>query len=168
MEARALASTRGLCGCKLLDELRTAAVEADELKARTRFAETLRRRWGCPRAGHTPPATLPKDLEGEARYHAETAGLVPLRVPGHPPPPLPPSHGTCPFAAPLSPWAREIARALRLGGKLQGALPIAGVLGREPHVWDVAAMDAVILAQGDVQASNDLIRERERKEKQSR
>ena len=128
---------------------------------RTRFAAKLQQRWGCPRAGHKPPATLPADLADEARHHAETVGLVPLRRKGEPLPPLPASHCTCPFAATLSPWARQIARALRITKELPGGMSVAGVIGREPHVWDVAAIDAVLLARGDVSASNEAIRARE-------
>lgn len=168
MEARALTGARSLCGCRMLDEIRGDPGEPGEAEARTKLAHTLQRRWGCPRAGHTPLATLPPDLADEARCHAETIGLVPLRVRGETPPPLPATHCTCPFAQQLSPWARDIARVMRVTGKLQGAMPVASVLGREPHVWDVAAIDAVILAQGAVSDSNDAIRRREDAAKNSR
>lgn len=133
-----------------------------ELKSRTTLAETLQRRWGCPRAGLKPPAQLPPDLADEARYHAETVGLVAVRVPGKPAPPLPRSHGTCPFAARLSPWARGIAQVLRVTAGTKGAIDVETVLGREPHVWDVRGIDAVLCARADVEESNAVIWERER------
>lgn len=128
-------------------------------------AATLQRRWGCPNAGHKPPEKLPPDLEDEARYHAETVGLVPLRLPGQPAPPLPATHRTCPFAARLTPWARQVARVMRASGDMKGAVSAEEILGRPPHVWDVAAFDAVILARGEVAESNAAIFEREQAEK---
>lgn len=125
----------------------------------------MQRRWGCPRAKLTPPAKLPPDLAEEARYHAETVGLVTPATPDGDPPPLPRSHGTCPFAAPLTPWARGIARVMRLTAETKGAVSVPDVLGRDPHVWDIAAMDAVILARADVAESDAAIWAREQAEK---
>lgn len=135
------------------------------MTARTDLARRLQKRWGCPNAGHTPPARLPTDLDEEARYHAETTGLVPLRTPGAPPPPLPSSHRTCPFARGLSPWARQVARVLRVTAETKGAVSVADILGREPHRWDLAALDAVILARAEVAESDAAIWEREQQER---
>lgn len=104
----------------------------------------------------------------EARYHAETVGLVAVRVPGKPAPLLPKSHSTCPFAGRLSPWARGIAQVLRVTAETKGAIDVADVLGRQPHVWDVKALDAVICARADVAESNAVIWERERAQNDSK
>ena len=39
------------------------------------FADDLAREWGCPAAGHRPPAQLPKHLAAEARITARVVGL---------------------------------------------------------------------------------------------
>jgi len=51
----------------------------------------------------------------------------------------------------------------RLASKLKGAVTASERLGRVPHVWDLAALDALILAQAEVEESDAEIAERERK-----
>jgi hypothetical protein len=127
-------------------------VAREEHDARSDLARTLQRRWGCPRAKHAPPARLAPDLADEARFVAETTGA--------------PSCGSCPFSRDPSPWAREVLRAQRLAARLNGAVPVREVLGRAPHCWDLAALDAILLAQADADASDSQIAEAERAAKQ--
>ncbi len=91
-----------------------------------------------------------------------------MRAPEKLAPPLPKSHGTCPFAARLSPWARSIAQVLRVTAETKGAIDVGDVLGRQPHIWDVKALDAVICARADVAESNAVIWERERAQNDSK
>lgn len=51
----------------------------------------------------------------------------------------------------------------RLASKLKGAVTASDRLGRTPHVWDLAALDALIITQADVDESDAAIAERERK-----
>jgi len=136
-----------------------------ELEARASLAEGYQRAWGCPNAGHTPPAKLRPDLEDEARYYAETLGLIPLSRKGKEPAPLPRSACTCPFAA-LSrmPRAmRELLRFSRLSQKFKGAMTFEQVVGRVPSLWDVAALDALVLAEAEAHRADEAQREADRK-----
>jgi len=74
--------------------------------------------------------------------------------------------GSCPFSRSLSQWALQILRASRLGGETPIATFRASI-GREPHTWDVAALDVLTITRADVRESDDAIRERERKTKTS-
>lgn len=122
------------------------------MKARTSLAETQQRRWGCPAAGCSPPAKLPPDLDEAAEDHARITGA--------------PKCGTCPFSRRLSPWAMEVLALSRLAERFKGTVTAVDSLGRVPHVWDLAALDALILAQARVDESNAKIAERERKAKE--
>lgn len=136
-----------------------------ELEARASLAEGYQKAWGCPNAGHKPPAKLRPDLEEEARYYAETLGLVPLGRKGKEPAPLPRSACTCPFAA-LSrmPRAvRELLRFSRLAQKFKGAMTFEQVVGRAPSLWDVAALDALVLAEAEAHRADEAQQEAERK-----
>lgn len=146
--ARALTYARDLCGCRALDALRGEAVDEVERDARARAARRLQARWGCPRAGHAPPPELPRDLRGAAEDHARVTGCA--------------ATGTCPWARDLSPWGAQVLRLHRVATATKGAVPAASVLGRPPHVWDVAALDGLICADADRAASDDKIREQER------
>lgn len=149
----------------ILEDLRVSPVSGAELEARAGLAEGYQRAWGCPNAGHKPPSTLRADLEDEARYYAETLGLVPLGRKGKAPAALPRSVCTCPFAA-LSrmPRAvRELLRFARLSQKFKGALTFEQVIGRAPSLWDVAALDALVLAETDAHRADEAQREAERK-----
>lgn len=57
---------------------------------------------------------------------------------------------------------------MRLTAETKGAVSVPEVIGREPHVWDIAAMDAVILARADVAESDAAIWAREQAEKDKR
>ncbi len=74
--------------------------------------------------------------------------------------------GACPFSRSLTPWALQILRASRLGGE-EPLQSFRRAVGREPHTWDVAALDALTITRADVRESDDAIRERERKNKTS-
>lgn len=110
----------------------------------------MQARWGCPRAGHPPAGRLDPDLADAAEDHAKLSRTAPA--------------GTCPYAAALTPWARQIVSAHRLASRLKGALTVTQALGREPHVWDVRALDAALCAMDDVAESDDAVRERKQRE----
>ena len=76
--------------------------------------------------------------------------------------------GSCPWSRSLSSWGLQILRLHRIADRGKGTLSAASVLGRAPHVWDVAALDALILADADRQESDDKIREREREQQRPR
>lgn len=146
--ARALTFARGLCGCRALEDLRGEAVDQVERDARERASKKLQARWGCPRAGLTPPAELPRDLRGAAEDHARVTGCA--------------ASGTCPWARSLSPWAAQVLKLHRIATTTKGTVRAESILGRPPHVWDVAAVDALICADADRCASDEKIREAER------
>lgn len=143
---------RAVCGCQILEEVRKDPGEPGEADARTEVAVTQQRRWGCPCAGHTPPEQLPPDLADYADEHAKITGVE--------------RSNTCPFSRRLTPWGREVLSVFRLASKLKGAVVAADRLGREPHVWDVEALDSLIMTQAEVEESDALIAERERKAKE--
>lgn len=60
----------------------------------------------------------------------------------------------------------EVLALSRLAERMKGAVTAVDCLGRVPHVWDLAALDALILAQARVDESNAKIAERERKAKE--
>lgn len=113
----------------------------------------MQERWGCPRAKCAPVAALDIDLAEASEDHAKLAEVAPS--------------GTCPYAASLTPWARQVVSAHRLASRLKGGLTVAQSLGREPHVWDVRALDAALCAMDDVSESDDAVRERERKQREA-
>lgn len=133
-------------------QARETSTEPGEAEARMDLGRRLARRWGCPRVGHTSPATLPPDLADDAADHARVTGV--------------PACGSCPFSRELTPWALQILRASRLGGETP-LTSFRAAVGRAPHVWDVAALDALVCARADVRESDDAIRERERARKPS-
>ena len=141
-------------------------MDAGEYAAKVAFAESQQKRWGCPVAGHCEAATLPPDLEGEARYYAETVGLVPLRRPGKAPAPSP--IRTCPLAASfrVGPSTRSALRLHRMLREYKGGLSAREILGRAATWWEIEALDLLTQADADVQRSNDAIREAERKAKE--
>lgn len=145
---------RAVCGCQILDDVRKDPGEPGEAEVRADLAATQQRRWGCPRAGHSPPAALPPDLADYAQEHARVTGVACGR--------------TCPFATQLSPWNREVLSVFRLASKLKGAVTASERLGRTPHVWDLWALDALIVTQAEVEESDALLAERERKERNPR
>jgi hypothetical protein len=112
----------------------------------------LQARWGCVRAGLKPHASLPIDLAEVAEDHERVTGVARC--------------GACPFSRSLTPWALQILRASRLGGE-EPLQSFRRAIGREPHTWDVAALDVLAITRADVRESDDAIRERERKNKTS-
>lgn len=141
-----------MCGCEILEDLRRDPGEMGEAEARGSLARTLQARWGCRRAGKPAVATLPIDLAEAAEDHARVTGAPPC--------------GTCPFSRPLTPWALQVLRLDRVGARGKGTTSARDILGRPPHAWDVAGLDALACAAADVSESDDAIRERERKANQ--
>lgn len=135
--------------------------------ARGKAAKVMQRRWGCPRAGHSPPEHLAEDLAELALDFAVTTGLVPRPAPGAPPPKLPPRCRTCPFAATYrpSPWAREVLEAYAAMRETKGGVTFEDLTGRRPHVWDARALRLLPTLTAEVMAADDEHRERERKAK---
>lgn len=132
--------------------------------ARAKFARTMQARWGCPRAGHAPPAKLARDLAEMAEDYAVTVGLVPRPEPGRPRAPLPKRCSTCPLAAAWTPqpWAREVLETYAAMRETKGGVDFEQLTGRAPHVWDARALRLLPVLQGEVFRSDDEIRERER------
>jgi hypothetical protein len=110
-------------------------------------AEGQQARWGCPAAGHRPPATLEPDL----RYEDEGAA----RVMGTP------AAGTCPFACleAADPWVDELTRAV----SLRKLVPdLSETLGRPLASADLDALHALTTAQNEAAASDRDEAERKR------
>lgn len=144
---------RALCGCQILEEARREVGDAPRRKARESLGRTMQTRWGCPRAKCTPRPELDIDLQEAAEDHARlTRGPVGT---------------TCPFARGLTPWGRQVVSAHRLTSRLKGGLTVREALGREPHVWDVRALDAALVEMDVVAESDDEVRERERREREA-
>jgi hypothetical protein len=112
----------------------------------------MQARWGCPRTG-----CAPRPLDADLAEAAEDFGKLSQTPP----------RSTCPFAAGLTPWGRQIVSAHRLASRLKGGLTITQALGREPHRWDVLGLDAALCAMDDVAESDDAVRERERKAREA-
>lgn len=113
-------------------------------------------RWGCPAAGHAPPAALDPDLAYEARHVARVTGTPPAT--------------TCPLACleRASPWLLELTEAVSLCGPEGWVSDITDVLGRELTAADVAALSALKRGQSAAMQSDREIaeqREAERKQK---
>lgn len=66
-----------------------------------------------------------------------------------------------------SPWLAEVVRAARTARSLKGALPVATLLGREPHVWDGRAIEEFVVVGEAVDASTAKVREREREQREA-
>lgn len=115
---------------------------------RVKLAEHMRARWGCPAAGHKPPAALPRDLADEAEHVARTVGIE--------------RGETCPFACieRPDPWVLEVLDAVRLTSDLH--VPIDETLGRDPSAVDLAAMGELLRAQSAALESDRRILEQER------
>lgn len=118
------------------------------------FADDLAREWGCPAAGHRPPAQLPKHLAAEARITARVVGLDEVPT-------------TCPFACVVAAdsWVVEITRAAGIAHDYH--TPITEVLQRPLEPRDVAALDAMRAGQHDAWTSDRAIEDAERKSRSS-
>lgn len=113
------------------------------------FARELQARWGCPAAGHAPPATLPPDLAEEAAHVARLTGT--------------PLADTCPLAclSAADPWVRELTEAVGMGAE-PFFVPLETTLGRDLTAADLAALKALNRARNDAAASDRDLDERER------
>lgn len=111
-------------------------------------AREYQRRWGCPAAGHTPPASLDADLASEARHVARITGT-----------PLAP---TCPMACVerADEWTLDLTRAVSLA--VDWHVPLDTTLGRDLTRADLAGLSALKSAQGAAMASDREIEARER------
>jgi hypothetical protein len=138
------------------DDEDAAQTQALELE----LAADLQRRWGCPAAGHRPPATL------DADPNFDLPGLVALhhRLTGAPP------TGTCPRAVleRAPPLLVDVTRAAATMDESQGAVSFAEALpDREwgPTRVDVQAYQLLVVARRRARASDDELAERERRQR---
>lgn len=101
------------------------------------------------------PTNVDADLASEAQYAADVMGF-------------PEPFDGCPLREVLrpSPWAREIQSACAATGETLQPETWRAVTGRYPSSADVDAWMLVRRAQGDVQRSDDEIREQKRKQKE--
>ncbi len=76
---------RTACGCRQRREPPEDDGDPDVLAQHEDDCDAMAKRWGCPCAGHTPPAELDPDLAHIAKHYATVTGA-----------PAPPT--TCPFA----------------------------------------------------------------------
>jgi hypothetical protein len=115
----------------------------------------MQRRWGCPAAGHTPPAALDPDLVHEAAHVARITGTPPA--------------ATCPLACVerASSWLIEMTQAVALASDWH--VPLDTTLGRDITAADLAALSALKSAQSQaMQSDRDLdARDRENARKKS-
>jgi hypothetical protein len=104
---------------------------AAERGALVEAAEEFAARWGCPRAGHRPPAELPPDLAQAHDHvaHATGADLAP----------------TCPWSQCSGEWVHEVCDAVALAVEWQ--VPIADTLGRALTAADTQALVALRQSQ---------------------
>lgn len=107
----------------------------------------MQTRWGCPRAQHKPPPTLPPDLCDDAEDWARITGS---KLPC-----------TCPLAGRLRPAELDVIRVHRLVREHKGGITPAEILGRPLSAWDVCALDELVLARAEVDESDQKIREEE-------
>lgn len=124
------------------------------------MADTLCEGWRCPGAGHTPYATHAdvihtpqRPLRRVAEQAAKIVGTAP--------------HRTCPFAAVYGPSHPIITRALHARALMED-----GLTERNAFPGGVTAADRqalVVLRAGTMarQRSEDAIRERERKQRET-
>lgn len=105
-----------------------AAAERDAL---VEIGEEFAARWGCPRAGHTPPAALPPDL-AQAHEHVTAATGADLAP-------------TCPWAQCSGEHVIEICDAVSLAAEWH--VPIAETLGRDLTRADTQALVALRISQ---------------------
>lgn len=121
-----------------------------EREARRDHGKTLQKAWGCTAARFTPRAVLTK---GQRADIEDWQRVTQQRGPCN----------TCPLAQTRhpAPWLVEVTRVVRTMERTKGGLSFRQCAGREPHVWDVRAVDALLATNDDVSAANDKARERE-------
>jgi hypothetical protein len=145
---------RDHCGClKRIEADRTVLNEAAH-QAVFDTAEDFSREWGCPAAGHNPPAALPKHLAPLARNAARVVGLAE-------------TPRTCPFACIVAadPWVVEITRAAGIAHDYH--TPLDAILQRPLTAADIDALDAMRSGQHDAWTSDRAIEDAERKSRSS-
>lgn len=125
------------------------ALEGSERRAREDLGTMLQARWGCPRAGHRPPARLPPDLADEAEHWARVVGTAPPR--------------TCPQARGCRPCELPALQVYRLGRESRGSLGPADILGRDMTAFEVRALEALTAARAAAMADDERIRKAQQK-----
>lgn len=105
--------------------------------------------WGCPAAGHTPPAQLPRHLAVLSKHAATVVGLDE-------------TPRTCPFAClqRCDPWVAELSDAAAIAETY--STPIPDVLGRPLTRADVDALGEILRARAESWESDQKIAEKER------
>jgi hypothetical protein len=130
------------CGCDLA---RRAARDPDPAarEALGPAATLAQQRWGCPRAGHTPPAPLDDGCREVLTAVATLTGTT--------------GCATCPLAGLGAPWVARAARAhaWREHGELRAVEPV-------PSAALIDAIDRIDQATGDRYRHEREARDRER------
>lgn len=105
--------------------------------------------WGCPAAGHTPPAQLPRHLAVLAKHAQVVVGLDE-------------TPRTCPFAClqRSDPWVVELSNAAAIAETYH--TPVPDVLGRPMTQADVDGLGEILRARSDAWESDRKIEEQER------
>ncbi len=105
--------------------------------------------WGCPAAGHTPPAQLPRHLAVLAKHTATVVGLDE-------------TPRSCPFAClqRCDPWVAELSNAAAIAETYH--TPVPDVLGRPMTQADVDGLGEILRARADAWESDQKIADKER------
>ena len=116
--------------------------------------DAMAKRWGCPAAGHTPPAELDADLAHVAKHYATVTGA-----------PAPPR--TCPFACLEKPPPEygELAEAVTMAEWKES---LADTLGRPLSHWDRQCAYFLKINLARARQSDETIRAREEAAKRRR
>lgn len=136
----------------MLDELDAdPGIDRQEREARVEHAKGLQRAWGCPAAGQKP---ITKLTRGQREDIEDFERVARCKAKGN----------TCPLAATRrpAPWLSEVTAAVRVMERTKGSITFRQIVGREPHIWDVRAVAALIAVNDAVAAADDKARERER------
>lgn len=107
----------------------------------------MARRWGCPGAGHAPPAELDPDLAHLAKHYATVTGA-----------PEPPR--TCPFAC-LEKPPPEYAELAEAVAMQEWGEKLPETLGRPLSHWDRQCLYVLKLNLSRARKSDDAIRAKE-------
>lgn len=115
----------------------------------------MQKAWGCTAAGFTPPERLSRGQSDDLDDWCRATRL--------------PRPRTCPLACTrrVSPWLVEVTRVVRVMERTKGGMTFRQLTGREPHVWDVRAVDALLEVSDAVSVSDDKVREREREAREA-
>jgi hypothetical protein len=110
----------------------------------------LQKAWGCTAVGLKPRPTLTRGQQGDIEdWQRITRTKTPC--------------ATCPLAQTRhpAPWLVEVTRVVRTMERTKGGMTFRQCTGRDPHIWDVRAVDTLLAVNDDVTAANDKARERE-------